>query len=118
MKKPRLRFTLNEDTLLEAEQIVYEYTYFYDGAHYTEEQLRQKLTLLIKSLKSVSAVAVIPEVVEILVSGLKEGSEVKGYAMFELGGVAIKVMAKKFVKHIDAEDVVDANDLKDDNTQK
>lgn len=118
MKKPRLRFTLNENTLFEAEQIVYEYTYYYDGAHYTEEQLKQKLTLLLKSLKSVSTVAVIPEVVEILVSGLKEGSEVKGYAMFELGGVAIKVMSKKLVKHVDAEDVVDINDLEDDKTQK
>jgi hypothetical protein len=114
----RPRFILNENSLTEAEQIVYEYTYFYDGARYKEDQFRQKLTLLIKSLKSVSTVAVIPEVVEILVSGLKEGSEVKGYAMFELGDVAIKVMAKKLVKHIDDEDVVDANDLEADSEQK
>lgn len=114
----RLRFILNENNLTEAEQTVYEYTYFYDGARYKEDQFRQKLTLLIKSLKSVSAVSVIPEVVEILVGGLKEGSEVKGYAMFELGGVAIKVMAKKLVKHIDDEDVVDINDLEDGGEQK
>jgi hypothetical protein len=114
----RPRFILNENNLTEAEQTVYEYTYFYDGARYEEDQFRQKLTLLIKSLKSVSSMSVIPEVVEILVSGLKEGSEVKGYAMFELGNVAIKVMAKKLVKHIDDEDVVDANDIKDDSAQK
>lgn len=114
----RPRFVLNENNLTEADQVVYEYTYFYDGARYKEEQFRQKLTLLLKSLKSVSSIAVIPEVVEILVSGLKEGSEVKGYAMFELGNVAIKVMAKKLVKHIDDEDVLNANDIKDDDAQK
>jgi hypothetical protein len=114
----RPRFILNENNLTEAEQTVYEYTYFYDGARYEEDQFRQKLTLLIKSLKSVSTISVIPEVVEILVSGLKEGSEVKGYAMFELGDVAIKVMAKRLVKHIDDEDVIDANDLEADSEQK
>lgn len=114
----RPRFILNENNLTEAEQTVYEYTYFYDGARYKEDQFRQKLTLLLKSLKSISSMAVIPEVVEILVSGLKEGSEVKGYAMFELGNVAIKVIAKRLVKHIDDEDVVDANDIKNNGAQK
>jgi hypothetical protein len=79
----------------ENDNIEYEYKYFFGGSAFKEDQFKQKLILLLKSMKSISAVQAIPEAVNIIVQGLKEGAELKGFANFELGDNSIVVKAKK-----------------------
>jgi hypothetical protein len=46
-------------------------------------------------MKSISAVSAIPQAVDIIVQGLKEGAEIKGFANFELGRNSVVVKALK-----------------------
>ena len=81
--------------LTEAGEPAYDYTFFFAGSPLDEEKFKQKLILIIKSIKSITAMAAIPEAAEVIVSGLKEGAEIKGVSVFELGDKAFMVKAKK-----------------------
>jgi hypothetical protein len=88
--------TLTEDHLADmTDDIEYNYTFLFGGATFKEDQFKQKIILLLKSLKSISAVQAIPQAVDIIVQGLKEGAEIKGFANFELGGTSVVVKALK-----------------------
>lgn len=87
---------LTEDHLAnKTDDIEYEYTFLFGGSNLKEDQFKQKIILLLKSMKSISTVAVIPQAVDIIVQGLKEGAEIKGFANFELGDTSIVVKALK-----------------------
>lgn len=87
---------LTEDSLADrTDGIEYDYTFLFGGSNLKEDQFKQKLILVLKSMKSISSVAVIPQAVEIIVQGLKEGAELKGFANFELGDNSVIVKAKK-----------------------
>ena len=105
-KSQSTKFVLAEDYLIEeeGEQTVYEYTFRFSGAIYPEEQFKQKLILLLKTLKSISTFSAIPEVADILTAGLKEGSHIRGYASFTLGDTMLLVRSKRLVKHDDDEE--------------
>lgn len=85
--------------LTEAQAVQYDYTYIFDGSRYDEEKFKQKLIIKLRSLKSISAAQAIPEAVDIIVYGLKEGAQVRGIANFQLGDSDIIVRAKKTVDH-------------------
>jgi hypothetical protein len=93
--KTMIRGILKEELLREADEATFNYTFYYAGTVLDEEKFKQKLILVIKSLKSISNTASIPEAAEIIVSGLKEGSEFRGLSVFELGGKSFMVKAKK-----------------------
>ncbi len=87
---------LTEDHLADmTDDIEYKYTFLFGGAIFKEDQFKQKIILLLKSMKSISAVQAIPQAVDIIVQGLKEGAEIKGFANFEIGNTSIVVKAKK-----------------------
>ena len=90
-----IRSILKEELLREASEATYDYTFFYAGSAVPEEKFRDKLVLVIKSLKSITNTAVIPDVSEIIASGLKEGAEQRGISVFELGDKTFMVKAKK-----------------------
>ena len=88
--------TLTEDHLAnKTDDIEYNYTFLFGGSIFKEDQFKQKIILLLKSMKSISTVAVIPQAVDIIVQGLKEGAEIKGFANFEIGNTSIVVKTKK-----------------------
>lgn len=88
--------TLTEDSLANrTDGIEYDYQYLLSGSAFKEDQFKQKLILVLKSMKSISTVAAIPQAVDIIVQGLKEGAELKGFANFELGNNSVIVKAKK-----------------------
>ena len=88
--------TLTEDTLATRNDgIEYDYKFLLGGFALKEDQFKEKLILTLKSMKSITAVQAIPQAVEIIVQGLKEGAEIKGFANFELGNKSIVVKAKK-----------------------
>ncbi len=93
--KSIIRTILKEELLREAEEATYEYSFFFAGTRLEEEKFKQKLIVTLKALKSISNTAAIPEAVDVIVSGLKEGAEVKGVSIFELGNKTIIVKAKK-----------------------
>jgi hypothetical protein len=87
---------LTEDHLADmTDDIEYNYTFLFGGATFKEDQFKQKIILLLKSMKSISSVGAIPQAVDIIVQGLKEGAEIKGFANFELGGTSVVVKALK-----------------------
>ena len=90
-----IRSILKEELLREASEATYDYTFFYAGAVVDEEKFKQKLILAIKSLKSIKSTSAIPEAAEVIVDGLKEGAELKAFAVFELGDKAFMVKARK-----------------------
>jgi hypothetical protein len=88
--------TLTEDSLADrTDGVEYEYKYFLGGSAFKEDQFKQKLILALKAMKSISSVAAIPQAVDIIVQGLKEGAELKGFANFELGDNSVVVKALK-----------------------
>lgn len=88
--------TLTEDSLADrTDGIEYDYQYLLGGSSFKEDQFKQKLILVLKSMKSISTVAAIPQAVDIIVQGLKEGAELKGFANFEIGDNSVIVKAKK-----------------------
>ena len=60
-----------------------------------EDIFKQKLILTLKSLKQLSVVTAIPEAAAIITQGLKEGAEVRGYSVFEIGNTTLTVKAQK-----------------------
>jgi hypothetical protein len=93
--KGLIRSILKEELLREADEAIYDYTFLYAGSKLDEEKFKQKLVLVIKELKSIANTASIPEAAEVIVSGLKEGAEMKGISIFELGDKSFIVKAKK-----------------------
>jgi hypothetical protein len=93
----RPQFVLNEAILIEAEtdNINYEFSYIFNGSKYEEDDFKQKLILVIKSTGSISVYSAIPEVVDLIMQGLKEGSKARGFAYFKLGTASLLVRAKK-----------------------
>jgi hypothetical protein len=85
--------------LREEQAIQYEYTYIFNGSRFDEEDFKQKLILKLRTLKSISAVQAIPEAVDVIVYGLKEGAQVRGIANFQLGDVDLIIRAKKTIDH-------------------
>jgi hypothetical protein len=85
--------------LTEEQAVQYDYTYIFDGARYDEEKFKQKLILKLRTLKSISAAQAIPEAVDVIVYGLKEGAQVRGIANFQLGDVDLIIRAKKTIDH-------------------
>jgi hypothetical protein len=93
------------NTLSEAyDEADYNYDFFFAGSKLDEDKFKQKLIMIIKSLKSISAAAAIPDAAEVIVSGLKEGAEVKGVSIFELGDKTFMVKAKKTPGNAQAEE--------------
>jgi hypothetical protein len=94
-----VQFILNEDVPTKENDIQdgynFEYTYMFGGSRFPEEQFKQRLIREIKASKKISTMSAIPEAVEIIVHGLKEGAEVKGIALFEFNNFQIIVRAKK-----------------------
>lgn len=88
--------TLTEDSLADrTDGIEYDYKFLLGGSAFKEDQFKQKIILLLKSMKSISSVAAIPQAVDIIVQGLKEGAELKGFANFEIGNNSVVVKAQK-----------------------
>jgi hypothetical protein len=85
--------------LTEEQAVQYDYTYIFDGGRYDEEKFKQKLILKLRTLKSISAAQAIPEAVDVIVYGLKEGAQVRGIANFQLGDVDLTIRAKKTIDH-------------------
>ena len=81
--------------LQEEDEPVYEYTFLMGGSVFTEDVFKQKLTFTLKSLKQLSVATAIPEAAAIITQGLKEGAEVRGYSIFEIGNTSFTVKAKK-----------------------
>jgi hypothetical protein len=90
-----IKSILKEELLREAEEATYNYTFFYAGSVVPEDKFKDKLVLVIKELKSIANTAAIPEAAEVITSGLKEGAEMKGVSVFELGDKTFIVKAKK-----------------------
>jgi hypothetical protein len=90
-----IRSILKEELLREADEATYDYMYYCAGALVDEEKFKQKLVLTIKSLKSIKTTSAIPEAVEVMVTGLKEGAELKGFSVIEIGDKQFMVKAKK-----------------------
>ena len=93
--KTMIRGILKEELLREAEEATFSYAFYFAGSAVDEEKFKQKLILVMKSLKSIANTASIPEAAEVIVSGLKEGAEYRGLSIFELGNKSFKVVAKK-----------------------
>jgi hypothetical protein len=93
--KGLIKTILKEELLREAEEPAYEYSFFFAGARFEEDKFKQKLIVTLKALKSISTTAAIPEAVDVIVGGLKEGAKVKGVSIFELGDKTVIVKAKK-----------------------
>lgn len=81
--------------LEEEEAPVFEYTFLMGGSIFKEDVFKQKLILTLKSLKQLSVATAIPEAAAIITQGLKEGAEVRGYSVFEIGNTTFTVKAKK-----------------------
>lgn len=90
-----IKSILKEELLREANEATYDYTFFYAGSALPEDKFKNKLVLVIKELKSIANTAAIPEAAEVITSGLKEGAEMKGVSVFELGDKTFIVKAKK-----------------------
>ena len=90
-----IRTVLKEELLREASEATYQYSFYFAGTKLDEEKFKQKLILIIKSMKSISTTSAIPEAVDVIVSGLKEGAEFKGVSVFEIGDKSIVVKARK-----------------------
>ena len=96
--------------LTEEQAVQYDYIYIFDGSRYDEEKFKQKLILKLRTMKSISAANAIPEAVDVIVYGLKEGSQQRGYAMFQLGDADITVRAKKTIDHsLDGDEETDGD---------
>lgn len=96
--------SLTEDTdAIIDKNYMWEYTYIFNSSRFNEEQFKEKIIITLRRLKNISAVQAIPEAAEILVAGLKEGSEIKGYANFELGDTTLTVKAKKVQRPTESE---------------
>jgi hypothetical protein len=81
--------------LREDDEPIYEYTFLMNGSIFKEDIFKQKLILTLKSLKQLSVATAIPEAAAIITQGLKEGAEVRGYSVFEIGNTTLTVKAKK-----------------------
>jgi CRISPR/Cas system endoribonuclease Cas6 (RAMP superfamily) len=94
--KGLIRSVLKEELLREAsEEATYQYSFYFAGTKLDEEKFKQKLIITLKAMKSISMTSAIPEAVEVIVNGLKEGAELKGISVFELGGKSVIVKARK-----------------------
>jgi hypothetical protein len=90
-----IRTVLKEELLREASEATYQYSFYFAGTKLDEEKFKQKLIITLKAMKSISTTSAIPEAVEVIVTGLKEGAELKGIAVFELGDKSVIVKARK-----------------------
>ena len=90
-----IRTVLKEELLREASEATYQYSFYFAGTKLDEEKFKQKLIVTIKAMKSISMTSAIPEAVEVIVNGLKEGAELKGISVFELGDKSVIVKARK-----------------------
>jgi hypothetical protein len=86
----KVKYWLRED-----DEPTYEYTFLMNGSIFKEDVFEQKLILTLKSLKQLSVVTAIPEAAAIITQGLKEGAEVRGYSVFEIGNTTLTVKAQK-----------------------
>lgn len=86
----KVKYWLRED-----DEPTYEYTFLLNGSIFKEDVFEQKLILTLKSLKQLSVATAIPEAAAIITQGLKEGAEVRGYSVFEIGNTTLTVKAKK-----------------------
>lgn len=81
--------------LQEDNEPTYEYTFLMGSSIFKEDVFEQKLILTLKSLKLLTVTTAIPEAAAIITQGLKEGAEVRGYSVFEIGNTSFTVRAKK-----------------------
>ena len=93
--KGLIREVLKEELLREVDEPVYEYSFFFAGSRLEEDKFKQKLILTLKGLNYISTLSAVPEAVDVIVSGLKKGAELKGFSMFTMGDKVLTVKAKR-----------------------